>query len=181
MNNIIGYKAPFDLFRGTETPIKKGYVLVKHPKFEHVYVYSPFYEVGEGYGVCKEIVETWEAVYERKTVLIKDLPLRENRKIIGYKLLKDLPKLPKDTISKYNGSLIAFYFNHNSTEKFFDFTKSFIEENPDWFEPVYEKTQEEIFRDLISFYAMLRLVKIDRTEETIIDSMIKKYEIKEKE
>ncbi len=52
---IIGYKAPFDLFRGT---IKKGSIF---PPSEHnTSVYNK-------YGVPIEVVETWEAVYEAPT------------------------------------------------------------------------------------------------------------------
>lgn len=95
---------------------------------------------------------------------------------IKYKLLKELPFCPIGTIGKFNGNCLEI--NHN-----YCFEDSELPEliEQGWIEEYKPKSQEEIFRDLISFYGMLRLVKIDRTEETIIDSMIKKYEIKEKE
>ena len=174
MNNILGYKAPFDLYVGTDYCIKKGTILTKHPAFDFIYTSRPVNEIGSGYAVAKEIVETWEAVYERKTVLIKDLPLRENRKIIGYKLLKDLPQISKGKIGKFfNGEgSIAFYFD--DSDKFFDFIVSFVENNKDWFEPVYEKNQEDLIHDIYKLSD-----KEFQAEFTKV--MLEKYEIKEKE
>jgi hypothetical protein len=169
MNNIVGYKVPFDLFTGTETPIKKGYILVKHPKFEHVYVYSPFYEIGEGYGICKEIVETWEAVYENAT-LIKDLPLQEHRKIIGYKLLKDLPTLKAGVIFEIADDIIIY----NKQRFDYAFHNSVLQDIKDWFEPVYEKSQEEIITGLAMIFQ-------HNSFSEAIDIILKMYEIKEKE
>lgn len=173
MNNIIGYKAPFDLWKGD---VKKGtiYKLLKKKIHWDRDTYCPDGFNYEQVGLPKEIVESWEAVYEN-TKLIKDLPLQEDRKIIGYKLLKDLPKLPKGTISRYNDSSIAFYFNHNSREQSFDFTKSFIEENPDWFEPVYEKSQEQLVIRILNVYDN------SETLERALELILEKYEIKEKE
>ena len=74
MNNILGYKAPFDLYVGTDYCIKKGTILTKHPAFDFIYTSRPVNEIGSGYAVAKEIVETWEAVYEELTET-KELPL----------------------------------------------------------------------------------------------------------
>lgn len=104
---------------------------------------------------------------------------------IKYKLLKELPfcKVGDIGVIKNNNgiNLLKFTYNNNNDYYVYDIQEiqTLIEQG--WIEEYKPKTQEEIFRDLISFYAMLQLVKIDRTEETIIDSMIKKYEIKEKE
>lgn len=170
MNNIIGYKAPFDLFGGN---IQKDEIFKLAKNDETGGYYVAYYNTYE-YSLPKEIVETWEAVYERKTVLIKDLPLRENRKIIGYKLLKDLPQISKGKIGKFfNGEgSIAFYFD--DSDKFFDFIVSFVENNKDWFEPVYEKNQEDLIHDIYKLSD-----KEFQAEFTKV--MLEKYEIKEKE
>lgn len=58
---IIGYKAPFDLFNGY---IKKGHLFIEWSKKHY---YSAVNENVSTYSLPKEIVETWEAVYEETT------------------------------------------------------------------------------------------------------------------
>ena len=170
MNNILGYKAPFDLYVGTDYCIKKGTVLTKHPTFDFIYTSRPVNEIGSGYSIYKEIVETWEAVYEELTET-KEL----FNKIIGYKLLKDLPQISKGKIGKFfNGEgSIAFYFD--DSDKFFDFVVSFVQNNKDWFEPVYEKSQENLIQEIFNLVASVE------SNKSFIKKVSEKYEIKEKE
>ena len=60
---IIGYKAPMDLYDGT---IKKGSLYTKMGTS----FFSFYYYLGS-YGIPKEIVETWEPVYEIKEVVVE--------------------------------------------------------------------------------------------------------------
>ncbi len=159
MNNILGYKAPFDLYVGTDYCIKKGTILTKHPAFDFIYTSRPVNEIGSGYAVAKEIVETWEAVYEELTET-KEL----FNKIIGYKLLKDLPNLKAGVIFDAKG----FYKNDSIN---YSFITNDLE---DWFEPVYEKSQEDLIHDIYKLSD-----KEFQAEFTKV--MLEKYEIKEKE
>lgn len=61
---IIGYKAPYDLYDGR---VLKGHLYVKNPRLPDYYPQT----IGNGsalYNIAKEIVETWEAVYEEESI-----------------------------------------------------------------------------------------------------------------
>ena len=63
---IIGYKAPYDLFNGI---VKKGTLYVLRP---YTWMYCPEnYKLQAACEIVKEIVETWEVVYEEELKLPK--------------------------------------------------------------------------------------------------------------
>lgn len=65
--------------------------------------------------------------------------LNMNKKIVGYKLLKELPFVKLGTISYFNQKNECSFttVSQNITDSFI-FTKEELEEAPDWFQPVYE-------------------------------------------
>jgi len=71
---IIGYKAPYDLFQGN---IKKGTIYTFLALEKSVYKYSP--KENKYFSLPREIVETWEPVYESTE---KELILKSGKKLI---------------------------------------------------------------------------------------------------
>jgi len=78
---IIGYKAPYDLFGGT---YKKGTIFVKD-NGDKRFRYKPESAVDSSYwNVAEEIATTWEAVYKSKEVVIRmgnsfDLTIKDGK------------------------------------------------------------------------------------------------------
>jgi hypothetical protein len=92
---LIGYKAPFDLFGGN---IKEGELYFKEGEYHNGYTaYSTKNdddEVSNTYFMPKEIVETWEAVYEP---LPKEEPTEKDfkQKVVEF-IEKDIAKREGD-------------------------------------------------------------------------------------
>lgn len=65
--------------------------------------------------------------------------LNMNKKIVGYKLLKELPFVKIGTVSYFNSkNECSFETKSQNITDSFIFTKEELEEAPDWFQPVYE-------------------------------------------
>lgn len=177
---IIGYLAPYNMFTSF---IKKGDLYIKELPHDGYYPKSIpkcfNNEIGKiTLYLPSEIVETWQPFYkEEKTSDIgtkyhieKEEEL--SRKIIGYKLLKDLPSIKANTIGKWSNFAIVFHLN--DSDKFFDFTKTFIENNTDWFEPIYEKSQKELIEEIYYIGDIESIINFTKI-------LLEKYEIEEKE
>ena len=93
---------------------------------------------------------------------------------IKYKLLKELPFCPIGTIGKFNGNCLEI--NHN-----YCFEDSELPEliEQGWIEEYKPKSQEEIFKELISYNIENEKIQ-NKSFNDNIKLLINKYEIKEK-
>jgi len=72
-----------------------------------------------------------------------NLSQNQNRKIVGYKLLKDLPN-QKSGIIFYNNPLEEMWHADIDSGSSYDFHQTEIDNAPDWFEPIYEVEEKEV-------------------------------------
>jgi len=67
------------------------------------------------------------------------------KEIIGYKLLKDAPDVPKNSIGIIREDFIVFKSSDNFKSNIITddsfYSIEFCKNNPDWFEPVYKKDE----------------------------------------
>lgn len=65
---------------------------------------------------------------------------KEMKKVIGYKLLKDLPDLSKGSLFKYNKDS----YQWESLNLFIHYSEEVISTSTEWFEPIYEDEKIEL-------------------------------------
>ena len=100
------------------------------------------------------------------------------KKIIGYRLLKDLPFADKGSIYKYSREKNGFV-TVGDPNTYTDYDLDILTE---WFEPVFEKTQDELAYEIIESVQIDKdFDSLDRHEvQNVINKLLDKYEIIEK-
>jgi len=86
------------------------------------------------------------------------LNMKEDRELIGYKLLKSFPGVPAGSLFTWGG----VYYSWKNEEDHFVYSKKDIDNSPGWFEPVYKEVIKEVVRTIkpeVGEYITLKIKK----------------------
>lgn len=150
-NEIIGYISPIPLYNNS---VPRGSIFKK--------VNTVMYQFN-GYSMPIEIVKRWTPIYRQEENKETNL-----KKIKSYRLLKDLPNCPINSIGELDKTDNKIYFGIHGYTK--DEILTLI---GDWFEFVFEKTQEELWNEVDE--------TIGKRFQGYLGKLIKKYKIIENE
>lgn len=129
------------LYQLQATPINaNGEVLIRNDKGYSIPCLADRFNRPSLGELIKHFGMTSERRDGKEYIVSKSEEVKEERTLIGYKLKQHLPGIPAGTQSTgFSGLYFIFKNKEDGIFNHAQFSKAKVEENPDWFEPVYQE------------------------------------------